>query len=207
MRYLFRNRLHLLTLCGVTFFVGCKSQKKAVPDRAAQAFVAAAMPKTDSLVVLQEYGLTRESSAEEAARSIVALKWNVRFQSVAGCMVSEQLIKSVKQHNDSAVAWLNKKHGSEWRSAIEKETPFELERERNATLLVRKQARHDRQPIPKRLALIYFRKLNPDHYLASVEEAHFQKGKRKLVYQYLVNINTKRAALVSDSVVVTTDNR
>ncbi len=207
MRYHFRNRLHLLTLCGILIFGGCKSQRKAVPDRAAQAFVATGIPKPDTVVVLQTYGLSRMSSAEDAAKSIVALRWNVRFQSVAGCMVSEQLIKSVKLHNDSVISWLNKKHGPEWRSTIERETPIELERERIVTMLVRKQARRDRQPVPKRLALIYFTRLSPDHYLASVEEAYFRKGKRKLVCQYLVNINTKRAALVSDSVVVTTATR
>ncbi len=207
MRYHSRSWLYLLNLCGLIILIGCKPQKMAVPDRAAQAFVATAMSKPDTVVVLQTYGLSRMSSAEKAAQSIVALKWNVSFQSVAGCLVSEQLIKSVKLHNDSVISWLNKKHGPEWRSNIERETPIELEREQIVTMLVRKQAHRDRQPIPKRLALIYFSKLSPDHYLASVEEDYFRKGKRKLVYQYLVNINTKRAALVSDSIVVTTATR
>lgn len=76
-------------------------------------------------VTILEYGFPRANDYRNA-QSTVAERWGIEFKSVAGCMVTEHLIDSVKQHNELAHAQIVEKFGQEWRELFDQEVEVEL---------------------------------------------------------------------------------
>ena len=78
---------------------------------------------------LLEFGLPpREDYLN--ARNVVADKWGFGFESMAGCVVTDHLIDSIKTHNSVVQARLDSLFGADWGGRFETEVEKELEIER-----------------------------------------------------------------------------
>ena len=89
---------------------------------------------TNTLTLL-EYGFPSENDYLNA-RATIANNWGIKFESVAGCIVSEHLIDSVKQHNEEISERIISKFGEDWGIRFKKEVEKELEVQKIARRLV-----------------------------------------------------------------------
>lgn len=87
-----------------------------------------------SLTIL-ELGLPPKNDYRNA-RSIIADKWGFDFKSVAGCVVTDHLIDSVKAHNTFVEARLDSLFGADWEERFDLEVEKELVIERNVRGLI-----------------------------------------------------------------------
>ncbi len=91
-------------------------------------------PPKQKLTIL-EYGYPLPNDYRNA-QPTVAERWGIEFKSVAGCMVTEHLIDSVKQHNKLAHAQIVGKFGQEWRELFDQEVEVELSIQLNIRELI-----------------------------------------------------------------------
>ncbi len=82
-------------------------------------------------VSFQTYGFV--NGPGDAARALVARRWHIGYQAVAGCIVTQELIDSAKTHNAQAEAMLARRHGKDWRRRYEADIEAEQKRQRIIT--------------------------------------------------------------------------
>jgi len=150
------------------------------------------------------YGLPRPSDEKNAA-DIISKKWGFRTKSVAGCLVTEKLVDSVRWHNEMVENALIAKLGIKWNNKYHREVDRELKLDRKVIRLLDLQKRN----IIKRRELE--KEGNDLHYnLWPLENGQGYevyatgwgeiKGKSKYVtyFKYNVNLNDSSVKLISD---------
>lgn len=83
---------------------------------------------TDTIFTLLTYGFPNRD--REKVRDIIAKTWGIRFYAVAGCLVTKDLIDSVKTNNDHVNKLIEKKYGANWQEKFEKEVNTEFKKEK-----------------------------------------------------------------------------
>jgi len=162
--------------------------------------------KTDNDYTLLTYGLP--NMERQNSRNVIAEKWEIKFKSVAGCMVSEELVDSVKTINDRVDKNLEKKYGKYWNEKFEKEIDEEYEREKQITAILDKVdfiRKRDEQMGKEGNGLDYYMtpiKNSPTDYDVSVEGWSTIKNKDMWVsyYRMRVNCKTKKYKLLEDKI-------
>lgn len=162
----------------------------------------------ENTMVLLEYGLP-PGNVYLDARATIADNWGIKFNSVAGCIVSEHLTDSVRKHNKTTYAKIIDKFGKEWQTQFDEEVDKELK----IQIIVRELI--STQPYIIKLdstlavdgnGLHYF--LTPENsnsrttYLAVVFGWGDWNGDIKLVtyYELTINMTTKNVEIVSDKI-------
>ena len=90
----------------------------------------AAAPDT-ATVSFHTYGLVRGGG--DAPRALVAKRWHIEYVTVAGCLVTEELVDSAHKHNARTEAILGRRHGTEWRKKFDAEVAAEATRQKAIT--------------------------------------------------------------------------
>lgn len=164
-----------------------------------------AQQDTATLTIL-EYGLPPGNDYLNA-RATVADEWGLRFKRVAGCIVSDSLVDSVKKHNDSVYSQIVNGYGEYWETRFEKEVEKELEVQKKARALIDKQAyiaRLDSTLGTEGNGLHYY--LTPEQpktvYSAKVLGYGDLKGETELVtyYELTINLKTRDVKIDSDKI-------
>lgn len=162
--------------------------------------------KTESDYTILTYGLP--NMERQNSRNIIAEKWKIKFKSVAGCMVSEQLLDSVKTINGRVDKNLEKKYGKNWNQKFEKEIDEEYERYKQITAILEKVdfiKKRDEQMGIEGNGLDYYMtpiKNSPADYDVSVEGWSTIDNKDVWVsyYRMRVNCKTKKYILLEDKI-------
>jgi hypothetical protein len=63
---------------------------------------------------------------QQKAEEVISRKWGFSTKSVAGCVVTEGLLDSVKQHNLAVDKSLSAKYGKDWNDRYRKELEAEV---------------------------------------------------------------------------------
>lgn len=79
----------------------------------------------DQRLTILEYGFPRTNEYRNA-QATVGERWAIEFRSVAGCMVTQEIIDSVAQHNEQSHTQIIDKFGPDWREKFNKEVEVEL---------------------------------------------------------------------------------
>lgn len=90
---------------------------------------------TSTTFTILEIGLP-QSNDYLVARSTISKKWGIQYKRVADCVVTEELVDSVKKHNETTYADIAGKYGSNWNSQYKKEIEAELEIQRKIRHLI-----------------------------------------------------------------------
>ncbi|MET0300697.1 MAG: hypothetical protein ABW036_13075 [Flavitalea sp.] len=80
----------------------------------------------DSLLTMLSYGLPARGIYGETVHQ-VALKYGFRYYAVAGCVVTEQLVDSVRKENEKVSMKIAVMHGINWKEQFEKDVQVQLE--------------------------------------------------------------------------------
>ncbi|GAA4334822.1 hypothetical protein GCM10023149_42380 [Mucilaginibacter gynuensis] len=160
----------------------------------------------DTSLTILTYGLPGPRDLRNA-EEITANRWGISYKSVAGCIVSQSLRDSVKEHNSDVYERIEKKFGKNWRSKFETNVNSELIIVNRITTFLNKENTN----IKKRLELE--KESNGLHYTIrpmkndTIYEALATgwgeiNGKSEYVmyYKYAVNIKTSSVKMVSDTV-------
>ncbi len=92
--------------------------------------------KTENEDTLLIYGLP--NMERQNSRNVIAKKWGIKFKSVAGCIVTDELVDSVKTVNDRVNKSIEKKFGKNWNDKFEREIEEEYEKEKKLTTVLDK---------------------------------------------------------------------
>jgi hypothetical protein len=65
----------------------------------------------------------------ELTENLVGQKWGIEFYRVAGCTVTQELLDSVKQHNDAVETSLSIKYGLDWKRRFNEDLKAEREKQ------------------------------------------------------------------------------
>jgi hypothetical protein len=87
----------------------------------------AAIENADTTIRILTSGLP--DFERENSRDVIAAKWGISFYSVAGCMVTAELMDSVDIHNDSTCKLIVQKYGDDWSTKFDQEVDAEYERQ------------------------------------------------------------------------------
>ena len=75
----------------------------------------------------------------DRAKGVVAKKYGFQYYSVAGCMVTPELLDSIKRENDITYAILEKKFGKDWENQFDAEVKRVIPIQKKVEELVEKQ--------------------------------------------------------------------
>lgn len=92
----------------------------------------------DSTLRILTYGMVLRYD-DELSRRAVEKKYGFERYVVAGCVVTNELLDSVKIHNDAIRVILTKKHGANWEKEMEKEIMALHNEEKKAISLLEKE--------------------------------------------------------------------
>ncbi|MEO8405928.1 MAG: hypothetical protein ABI480_15080 [Chitinophagaceae bacterium] len=155
--------------------------------------------------LLLTYGLP--DFDRQNSTNVVADKWGIRFRTVAGCIVTQELENMVEEQNRSVEPLIAKKYGKDWKDKFYKEVEAEFEIEKKVTALVDsisyiKQKQTDMEKQGNGLHYIMSPDADADRYNVWVQGWGEWKGKDKWVtyYTFLVDYQTKSVNLLSDKV-------
>lgn len=76
-------------------------------------------------VTILEYGFPRTNDYRNA-QATVGERWGIEFRSVAGCMVTQEVIDSVALQNEQSNTFIIEKFGPDWREEFNEEVEEEL---------------------------------------------------------------------------------
>lgn len=96
----------IITLFLSQFYIFCQDSTKV---------------KTYTFISFGLNGASIKSNAEE----IVKKKWHIKNDVIAGCLVTEDLIKNVSLHNDSVKKQIAKVYGDDWEVKYNNEIRYE----------------------------------------------------------------------------------
>lgn len=138
------------------------------------------------------------------ARAIISDKWGIQFNSVAGCIVNDYLIDSVKQHNEKTYAQIIDKYGKDWETRFHKEVDKELKVQKKIRELIDNKdyiTELDSTLGTKGNGLLFY--LTPESpkstYSAIVFGWGVWNGKTELVTYYKLTIDPKKELVRIDS--------
>lgn len=94
----------------------------------ASALCEAQSAAADSTFRILTYGLPRFEY--QNATWVVGQKWGIEHRSVAGCVVTHELMDSVKNENDRVVAAIVSRFGADWNERFDAEVELEYQREK-----------------------------------------------------------------------------
>jgi hypothetical protein len=141
------------------------------------------------------------------SRNVIAEKWGIKFFGVAGCMVTEKLLDSVKTVNKIVNKNIEDKFGKNWEDKFEKEVDAEFENEKKITAILDKVdfiKKKDDQMTLEGNGLHYYMKPieNSKTYNVSVEGWGTIDNKDAWVsyYRMTVNYETKKFVLIDDKI-------
>jgi hypothetical protein len=77
-----------------------------------------------------------EPSSKKETYEFVGQRWGIEFYPVAGCVVTQELIDSVKYHNQEIESLIIKKYGVDWKSKFDNEINAEFENQNTVIALV-----------------------------------------------------------------------
>ncbi|RYG02040.1 MAG: hypothetical protein EOO02_11395 [Chitinophagaceae bacterium] len=80
----------------------------------------------DSLLTMLTYGMPVRGIYGETVHQ-VALKYGFRYYAVAGCVVTENLVDSVRKENDKVSMQIAMRYGINWKEQFEKDIQHQLE--------------------------------------------------------------------------------
>jgi hypothetical protein len=189
--------IYLLVISGLTFtLITYQKSQKTLQTHA-----------LDSSFRLLTYGEPLDLE-REVASSVVGSKWGISHYSVAGCVISDQLVDSVEKHNEIIGKRLSKAYGANWQAGFDKEVAEELRKEKIASSLLRE----DPRIIIKQRALekegnglhFFYEPLGHNTYLTDVRGWGKFNNKTAMLsyYKYLVDIKRESVTLLSDSATV-----
>jgi hypothetical protein len=149
------------------------------------------------------YGLP--DMERQNSRNIISKKWGINFKSVAGCMVSEELVDSIKLVNEKVDRNIELKFGKDWNTKFEKEIGEEFEKEKIVTQILDKvdfiKKKDDQMHLEGNGLHYYMTPIeNSTDYNVSVEGWGKIKDKDTWVsyYRMTVNYKTKNNKLLDD---------
>ena len=193
MRYTAKIFIALL----LTVLTGCKQNSQTDKQKAIQL-------DTSKKLRLHTYGGPPDME-RQSAENVIADKWGIEYFSVAGCLVTQEIIDSVAKHNKEVEALIENKYGKLWQTSFDKEVEEELIKQKVASSLLDKET----IIINKRKELevegnglhYYFRPINKSEYKVSATGWGQINGKDEYVsyFRYLVDIENKKVKLTSDS--------
>ncbi len=165
------------------------------------------LEKPDTLFVLLTYGLP---CVDDKANSqfIVEKKWGIRYSSVGGCEVTQEIIDSVKTNNDRVNRLIEKKYGQNWQEEIKKEIDKEYEKEKLITEIL-----ENIDFIKKKKEQMELKNFELDYYMAPIENTNYYRVSvngdciidKKVYwvsyYVLIVNYITKKYQIISEKVI------
>ncbi|KFF21985.1 hypothetical protein [Chryseobacterium sp. JM1] len=162
--------------------------------------------KTENDYTLLMYGLP--NMEKQNSRNVIAEKWEIKFESVAGCVVTKELTDSVKTINDRVGKNIEKKYGKNWKTEFEKEIQEEYAREKQITAILDKVdfiKKKDEQMDKEGNGLVYYMtpiKNSTTDYHVSVEGWDTINDKDVWVsyYRMTANYKTKEYKLLEDKI-------
>lgn len=160
----------------------------------------------DTTLTLLTYGYP--DMVRENAINIILKKWGIRYYPVAGCVVTEELIDSVKIHNDSISKIIENKYGKNWERQFENQIAAEFEKQKIIADILDKvdfikkkngQLRKERNRLQYDMTPID----NTTDYNVSIEGWCTIDNKETWVsyYRMTVNYKTKKYSLKEDNIV------
>ena len=141
------------------------------------------------------------------ARATISENWDIQFNTVAGCMVTEQLVDSVKKHNEITYSQIIDKYGKDWETRFDNEVEKELQVQRQIRELIDNEiyiAKLDSTLGTKGNGLLYY--LTPENPKAIYSAVVFGwgdwNGKTELVtyYKLTIDINKEKVRIDSDKI-------
>lgn len=101
----------------------CHAQRSKVTPTSAAAAIAsyghtAAFTPSGRLEIYT-YGLA--DFGAERSRARVARKWGFSYRSIAGCVVTQELVDTANAHNRAVEAAIARQHGEDWKPRFESE--------------------------------------------------------------------------------------
>ncbi|RZL62020.1 MAG: hypothetical protein EOO93_10865 [Pedobacter sp.] len=154
------------------------------------------------------YGLQREIYRQEAEQ-IVAFRLGFKYKSVAGCLVTEKLVDSVKLHNDTVNQILTKMHGHKWKEQFDKAVDSEIITDKMIFSILDQQALNKQSKARLRNTgynLFYELEpiINSKYYIASAKSFISYKGHDRLVsfQRYHVDAENSVVNIVSDTLIL-----
>lgn len=85
-------------------------------------------PMCDTTYKLLTYGLPRFEY--QNATAVVGRKWCIKYFAVAGCIVSKELVDSVRTENQRVTADIVSRYGTDWEVRFDADVEREFEREK-----------------------------------------------------------------------------
>jgi hypothetical protein len=185
----------ICTLIILTIFVvSCNGQQKKIE-----------YSNTGDDFTLLTYGLPNMEI--QNSRYIIARKWEIKFKSVAGCIVTEELVDSVNTINERVNKNIENKYGKNWNDKFEKEIAEEFEKEKVVTAILDKvdfiKKKNDQMELEGNGLQYYMTPIeNTTDYSVSVEGWGTIDNKDAWVsyYRMTVNYETKKYKLLSDKI-------
>jgi hypothetical protein len=142
------------------------------------------------------------------AENVTAQKWGIEFYSVAGCLVTKELVDSVEKHNNTVKPLIIKKYGKDWSDKFDKEVDVEFQTEKKVTALIdqlnyikKRQAEMEKEG--NGLHYIMTPVANSTKYNASIQGWGKWNGQDEWVtyYKLLVDYKAKSVKLLSDKII------
>ena len=119
----------LFALSCAIYMLSCQS--------AAQPTIKSGSPGKDTLLKVLVYGL--QNVERQNAETVIARKYGFVFHAVAGCIVYEELVDSVKKENEKTYAVIETKYGKNFWERFEKEVDTEYRKQERVKRLLAKQ--------------------------------------------------------------------
>lgn len=141
------------------------------------------------------------------SREVIAEKWKINFKAVAGCLVSQELIDSVKKHNEIVDRKLEIKYGKNWEVKFYQEVDIEFKKEQIITKLLdridyikKKDGELDKEG--NGLHYLMTPIDNSDNYNVSVQGWGKWEGKYEWLkyFKLIVNYKSKKIKLISNKI-------
>ena len=95
--------IYILTI--FFFVISCQKNEKKTMNDGYYRFLTFGMPDFNEYIIKKK----------------VDEKWNIKYISVAGCVVTEKLLDSIKIENQKTNSALEKKFGKDWKKLYEKD--------------------------------------------------------------------------------------
>ena len=134
-----RKKKYILIFLLMPFFHPCNGQSKSkgkFKKASTRDIISSKKQSADTTLILLTYGLPYFD--RQNSENVICRKWGIRFYPVAGCVVTEDLVDSVKTNNEKINKLIERKYGTNWRDRFEKEVDEEFEKEKIVTQILDK---------------------------------------------------------------------
>jgi len=143
------------------------------------------------------YGLPRADN--QNARKIIADKWGIEFYAVAGCIVSQELVDSVKKENANVFKLLESKYGENCKEIFSKEIDEEYKIEKEISELVRNQSfAKNKQVDPSPAFTLPMYPIDDRGTYIVTLTTYDRESKKGIPYKLQVNYKTSHIEIMKD---------